>query len=67
MTPTGTFYTFKTAQDARDYRHQHGTGGWIFAPDNGGPVVLFPPHMPPIEIFHHPMARGQSGNLIGHG
>lgn len=56
---------FKTVQDARDYRHINGTGGWIFAPDNGAAVVLFPPHMPPSNIFRHPLTRGLSGALIG--
>ena len=56
---------FAGSDDARTYRHENGTGGWIFAPDNGGPAVLFPPHMPPSDIFRRPATRGQSGNLIG--
>ena len=49
-----TFLTFATAQDARTYRYEHGTGGWIFAPqDASKPVVLFPPDMCPTAIFHH--------------
>ena len=65
--PYQTFRTFTTRQAARDYRHEHGTGGWILAPDNGADCVLFPPDMSPSHIFAHPMARGLSGDLIGHG
>ena len=65
--PIQTFKTFYTAQDARDYRHEHGAGGWIFAPEKGGVVVLFPPDMTPSAIFRHPLAKGQSGDLIGNG
>jgi hypothetical protein len=60
------YLTFTTAQDAREYRHEHGTGGWIFAPDSSAsPVVLFPPDMYPTAILHHPFTRGLSGELIG--
>ena len=57
--------TFPSAQAARDFRHAHGTGGWIFSPDDGGEAILFPPHMPPVAIFRHPMTKGKSGALIG--
>lgn len=57
------FRTFATVQQARDYRHEHGTGGWIFAPENG-PAILFPPEIPPSQIFNHPFTRGQSGRLL---
>lgn len=67
MTAMLTFRTFDTAQDARTYRHEHGTGGWIFAPDGHGPAVLFPPEMTPTAIMLHPLIRGLSGALIGHG
>lgn len=56
-------------QEARDYRHNHGTGGWIFVVD--GPVIplyraiLFPPDMTPHNIFHHPATKGFTGRLIG--
>ena len=59
-----TIIEFSNAQDARDYRHTHGTGGWIFVPENGL-VVLFPPCMPPAHIFKHPITRGRTGELIG--
>lgn len=59
-----TFRTFSSEQQARDYRYEHGTGGWIFVPD-AGEVTLFPPEMPPAQIMNHPMTRGQSGRLIG--
>lgn len=62
-----TFRTFDTAQDARTYRHEHGTGGWIFVLEGSGLAILFPPEMPPIAIYHHPLIRGLSGALIGHG
>lgn len=60
-----TLHTFPTARHAREYRHLHGTGGWIFAPDDGSESILFPPDMMPAQIFRHPMTRGQSGRLIG--
>lgn len=56
---------FNRAQDARDYRHENGTGGWIFVPEDTGRAVLFPPDMAPSHIFNHPMTRGRSGDLIG--
>lgn len=59
-----TFRTFDSEQAARDYRYENGTGGWIFAPEHGQ-SVLFPPEMPPIQIFHHPLTRGMTGKLIG--
>ena len=59
-----TFRTFSSAQDARDYRHINGTGGWIFEPDNGR-SILFPPEYPPIAIFRNELTRGKSGRLIG--
>jgi len=62
-----TLLTFLTAQEAREYRHEHGTGGWIFAPEDGSPSVLFPPDMTPTGILRHPMSRGRSGELIGCG
>lgn len=62
-----TFRTFPNGQAARDYRHTHGTGGWIFVDDITGGATLFPPEMPPSAIFHHAITRGKSGNLIGHG
>ena len=70
--PIATFTQFASEQDARDYRHEHGTGGWIFASDDGGVVVLFPPHMTPSYVMVHPLTRSLatgrnlSGKLIGH-
>jgi len=61
-----TLYTFRSRQDARDYRHANGTGGWIFSADDGSMNVLFPPHYCPSDIFRHPLTRGLSGALIGH-
>lgn len=60
-----TLHTFPSLHAAREYRHTHGTGGWIFAPDDGGESVLFPPDMPPSAIFRHPITRGRDGRLIG--
>lgn len=56
---------FETLADACGYRHDHGTGGWIFEPEDSGKVVLFPPHFAPADIFNHPITRGRSGNLVG--
>jgi hypothetical protein len=60
----GVFRTFKSAQEARDYRHNHGTGGWIFVPDDGAEASLFPPHMSPTAIIHHDLTTGRSGPLL---
>lgn len=65
--PIGTYYEFTSAEAARAFRYVHGTGGWIFEPDNGAACILFPPWMPPSMIFNHPLTKGRSGNLIGHG
>lgn len=54
---------FSNAQDAREYRHVHGTGGWIFT--NEEMTVLFPPDVTPSGIFNHPVTRKQGGQLIG--
>jgi hypothetical protein len=56
---------FPTEKAARDFRHENGTGGWIFAPADSSPCHLFPPDMPPAEIFSHPLTAGKSGRLIG--
>jgi hypothetical protein len=65
------YRTFPTLQDARDYRHEHGTGGWIFAPEVTEPTfypahecILFPPEFTPTGIFNHPFTKGRSGQLI---
>lgn len=58
-----TLRLFDNVEEARTYRHQHGTGGWIFA--NSEVVILFPPELPPSGVFGHPLTRGMSGKLIG--
>jgi len=58
-----TFRTFPNTQAARDYRHVNGTGGWIFVPENGDPI-LFPPDMTPSAIFNHYLTKGMSGKLL---
>lgn len=63
--PMQTFRVFATLQEARDYRHQHGTGGWIFECEATREATIFPPEMPPTAILHHPLTRGKTGNLIG--
>lgn len=65
--PVDMFLTFYSEQDARTYRHEKGAGGWIFVPEDPGPIVLYPPNYSPSMIFRHPMVRGLTGNLIGHG
>ena len=62
-----TFRTFESAQAARDYRHEHGTGGWILVCEKTGNATLFPSCMSPTGILRHPLARGVTGELIGHG
>jgi hypothetical protein len=66
------YFTFNSLQDARDYRHENGTGGWIFVPENDNPtfypyhqVILFPPEFSPTGIFNHPFTKGRTGQLIG--
>ena len=59
------FLGFRSLQAAREYRHEQGTGGWIFVSDATGYATIFPPEFPPAAIFNHPMTRGQSGQLIG--
>lgn len=58
-----TFRTFDNAEQAINYRYEHGTGGWIFVPEQGR-VILFPPEMSPSTIFHHPFTKGQCGQLM---
>jgi len=60
-----TFRTFTSKQAARDYRHENGTGGWIFAPDDSPESILFPPDMTPTDIFNHVLTEGKSGDLLG--
>jgi len=60
-----TYLEFDTAQEARSYRHEHGTGGWIFVDDDTGKAIIFPPYMTPTSIFHHQLTKGKSGDLIG--
>jgi hypothetical protein len=66
-----TIRLFDTTQHARDYRHQNGTGGWIFEPTasfnehyHWHQSVLFPPSMTPAQIFNHPMTKGRDGRLL---
>jgi hypothetical protein len=62
-----TFRVFTSVQDARDYRHEHGAGGWIFERGDENEialVILFPPHMSPTTIMRHPFTRGMSGRLL---
>lgn len=68
-----TIRLFTTVDDAMAYRYEHGTGGWIFAPDAPpanqhyatlAQIILFPPEFTPSVIFSHALTRGQSGRLI---
>lgn len=59
-----TFRLFNNLQLARNFRHENGTGGYIFMPDNNENCILFPPEYPPSAIFHHEFTRGKSGKLI---
>lgn len=67
-----TFHCFDTVQQARDYRYENGTGGWIFAADNAPAgrhytvpaIILFPPEMMPSQIIGHPLTAGLSGKLL---
>jgi hypothetical protein len=59
------FLVFPNKEEARQYRHDNGTGGWIFDPEDNQGVVLFPPEIPPSQILNHPITRGRTGHLIG--
>ena len=59
-----TYRQFTTVGEARMYRHENGTGGWIFVSAADNSATLFPPEMPPTAIFHHPLTRGLSGELL---
>lgn len=61
------FRTFETSNAARQYRRETGCGGWILVDSATGQATIFPPEMPPSAIFRHPIARGVTGELIGHG
>lgn len=54
---------FPSALAARQYRHEHGTGGWIFT--NQAMTILFPPDVTPTGVFNHPVTRNHEGELIG--
>lgn len=56
------FLTFPNVQAARDYRHENGTGGWIFASEDM--IILFPPDYYPMKIFNHPFTKGRTGELL---
>lgn len=60
-----TFREFPNVLVARAYRHEHGTGGWIFVAADNGRATLFPPEMPPSAIFRHRLVAGFTGELIG--
>jgi hypothetical protein len=66
------YLTFPNETTAREYRYAHGTGGWIFVPENETPsfypfhdVILFPSEFSPSAIFNHPFTKGRTGKLIG--
>ena len=65
--PYRTLRYFYREQEARDYRRANGAGGWIFVSEDKRLVVLFPPDMPPSDIFHHRSVKGLTGDLIGCG
>ncbi|NCC40363.1 MAG: hypothetical protein EOM21_13075 [Gammaproteobacteria bacterium] len=60
-----TYHEFPSLQEAAQYRQKAQTGGWIFAPDTGEQVWLFPWPMTPREIMQHPLTRGRSGQIVG--
>ena len=66
------FLTFNNSQDARDYRREHGTGGWIFEPTriegvawDNNKCILFPPEYTPTMILNHQFTKSCDGRLIG--
>jgi len=59
-----TFREFPSLQAARDYRHNVGTGGWIWQRRGEQRAFLFPLDMTPTAIVMHPLAAG-SGELHG--
>lgn len=60
-----TYYEFTTLDEAVRYRRRMQTGGWIFAPESGESVWLFPWRMTPQEILRHPLTQGRSGRVVG--
>ena len=60
-----TYLEFNNLQSAREYRHANGTGGWIFADEETGKAILFPPEFCPFAIFHHWITKGRTGELVG--
>ena len=58
-----TLRLFNTPEEARDYRKEHGTGGWIFS--NPALTLLFPPEFTQTTIINHPLTKGHDGRLIG--
>lgn len=63
-----TYRTFKTWQEAAQYRMEHGTGGFIFVPVTdkalADEAILFPYNYTPSKIFTHQLTRGLSGEII---
>ena len=57
-----TFHTFETVDDAHAYRKANGSGGWVFASENGL-VVLFPHGFTPSRVFDHPFTQHANGKL----
>ena len=56
---------FPNEIEARAYRHKHGSGGWIFVPENReDESILFPPHFTPMQIMLHPVTRGRNGAIL---
>ena len=60
-----TIKLFHNRQQARDYRHENGAGGWIFSAEDESLNILFPPDWYPHKIFHHPLTKGKHGELLG--
>lgn len=59
-----TYRTFDTAEEAKTYRREHGTGGFILVCEKTDAAILFPPDMTPTPIMLHPLARGITGTLL---
>jgi len=58
---------FTLLTQAKAYRYNNNTGGWIFAPTHGDifNCILFPADMSPADIKRHKLTAYREGELVG--